>query len=107
MMSPPTSGFQAAFIRRCYTDPRVLTGPRPGPRPMREARRHEMHQAGKPGDVDEDEFVVELTVVDGRRLQGFVLHRQSGHREPVTEWAELTEVINRMLAVNQNPAETE
>ena len=75
-----------------------------------------MHHAGEteggdlPADkssVGDEEFVVELSVIDGRRLQGFVYHRRSGTREPVTEWAELTRVITRMLAANQDPAETE
>jgi hypothetical protein len=63
--------------------------------------------AGKPRDLDEDEFVVELTIVDSRRLQGFVLHRQSGQRTPVASWAELTDVITRFLAADRDPAETE
>jgi hypothetical protein len=50
----------------------------------------------------EEEFVLELTVCDGRGLQGSVLHPRSGRRETVNEWDDLTRIITRMLATTDD-----
>jgi hypothetical protein len=52
----------------------------------------------------EEEFVLELTSRDGKRLQGSVLHPRSGRREAVTEWDDLTRIITRMLATTDGGA---
>ena len=52
--------------------------------------------------ADEEEFVLELTALDGKRLQGYVLHPRSGRREAITDWEDLTRTITRMLATTDS-----
>jgi hypothetical protein len=62
-------------------------------------------RARKSGIPQEEVFELELSVIDGHRLAGFVLHRRSGRRESVTAWVELREAITRMVALAERPAE--
>jgi hypothetical protein len=74
---------------------------------MRQAGKIDSREkrARKSGIPQEEVFELELSVIDGHRLAGFVLHRRSGRREPVTSLVELTEAITRMVARDERPAE--
>jgi uncharacterized protein YrzB (UPF0473 family) len=53
----------------------------------------------------EEEFVLELRAHDERRVEGFVLHLKSGRREDVREWNDVTEIIHRILAEEDEPVD--
>jgi hypothetical protein len=64
----------------------------------------EPHARTAPTAFDgEEEFVLELTSHDERSVEGFVVHRKSGQREAVTEWADVTAIITRFLAAADDP----
>lgn len=60
-------------------------------------------RAAPPAMESEEEFVLELTARDGRRVEGFVLHLKSGRRETVREWNDVSEIIHRFLAAEDEP----
>ena len=45
----------------------------------------------------QEEFEIRLSIRDGNRVEGSVLHRRSGRRESVTAWNELEDILTRFL----------